>query len=464
MVLLYNDGQIGDNGCNYGIKYICMSDNATMYRVEGGRPVEGEIRCLGTKNFATKAMIATLLGDSASELHNIPDIGDVHITLDMFRGIGVTTEVDYPARRLRIDPTTIASSVVPMPDSGTNRMPILMIAPLLHRFESVEVPVVGGCTIGVRKLDFHLEAIERFGGVVEVTESGYKATKSGRLKATEIDLPYPSVGATETCLMLSVMAEGTSVIRNIAIEPEILELMTLLRSMGAQIILEGNRVVKIQGVKRLKGSVMNILGDRIEAASWASLACATNGSIVVRGFRPDTLGNFLTYYTQIGGGFEILGESDVRFYRDSANLKPINIETDVWPGFSTDWQQPFAVVLTQAEGVSVVHETVYENRFGYLKTLVELGAKVELSTECLGELPCRFKGEGHPHSAIITGATALSSGSTIEVPDLRAGLAYFIAAQLADGTTTIQGIDKIERGYGDLTRRLKDTNIVIERV
>ncbi len=441
-----------------------MAIELKNYSVHGGYPVEGEIQCLGTKNFATKAMIATLLGDSSSELHNIPDIGDVHITLDMFRGIGVSVDADFSAKTLRINPETITSSIVPMPDSGTNRMPILMIAPLLHRFDSVEVPVVGGCTIGVRKLDFHLEAIEHFGGIVEVTESGYKARKEGRLQATDIQLPYPSVGATETCLMLAIMAEGESIIENIAIEPEILELMTLLRSMGGQVILEGNRTVRVQGVKKLKGSVMNILGDRIEAVSWASLACATNGSIVVRGFRPDTLGNFLTYYTQIGGGFEILGESDVRFYRAEKTLRPIHIETDVWPGFSTDWQQPFAVVLTQAEGVSVIHETVYENRFGYLETLGSMGAKVQLSTACLGSVPCRFRGKGHPHSAIITGKTLLTADLDIEVPDLRAGLAYFIAAQLAEGTTTIQGIDKIERGYGDLTQRLKDTNIVIERV
>jgi UDP-N-acetylglucosamine 1-carboxyvinyltransferase len=342
-------------------------------------------------------------------------------------------------------------------------VPILLLGALLHRFKDVSVPVLGGCKIGERKVDFHLEAIEHFGGTVEITEEGYVAHRGDRLKGTHIELPYPSVGATETCLYLGVLAEGQTIISNAAIEPEILELITMLRSMGAIIFTTPGRELRIEGVKRLKGTKMAILGDRIEAASWASLACASDGDITIHGVRPETMGNFLSYYQQVGGGFELVGPNSTRFFRASP-LKPAIIETDVYPGFSTDWQQPFAVLLTQADGISVIHETVYENRFGYLEALDELGAKTQLTTKCLGGSPCRYKNESYNHSAIIIGPTPFHAVGQIAIPDLRAGLAYVIAAAIAEGTTIVTGINYLERGYGDIVPRLAAMNLNIERV
>ena len=439
-----------------------MTTHELAYRIQGGEPVVGPITALGAKNFATKAMVAALLGDTPTQLHNCPPIGDVTITREMLTAIGVV--VTTQGTTLTIDPAQIRSSGVPIPDSGSNRIPILLLGALLHHFDTVSVPVLGGCKIGERPVDFHLMAIEHFGGHVETTATGYVARRRGRLRGTQIKLPYPSVGATETCLFLAVTAEGRSVIANAAIEPEIIELITMLRAMGAIIFTSAGREIKIEGVPQLQGTCMPILGDRIEAASWACLAGASDGDITVGGINPNHLGNFLAYFQQVGGGFELLDERTVRFYRRRP-LQPTVVETDVYPGFSTDWQQPFAILLTQANGISIIHETVYENRFGYLRALNELGANTQLTTHCLGGLPCRYSDRNHEHSAIVVGPTPLhADGTVITIPDLRAGLAYIIAAAIARGTSLIRGVHLLERGYGDVVPRLARLNLQIERV
>lgn len=433
------------------------------YMIEGGEPVVGEIHCLGAKNFATKAMVAALLSETPTTLTNVPPIGDVDITREMLHSIGVVVDT-LDEGVLRIDPSALNYADVLMPHSGANRIPILLLSALLHRFERVMVPVVGGCQIGARKVDFHLQAIEQFGGQIEETPTGYIASRQGVLKGTHIKLSYPSVGATETCLYLGVLAEGRTIISNAAIEPEIFELITMLRSMGAIIFSASGREIRIEGVKHLSGTTMTVLGDRIEAASWASLAGASNGDITVHGIRPETLGNFLSYFQQAGGGIELLGASSIRFFRQE-KLRPAIIETDVWPGFSTDWQQPFAILLTQADGISIIHETVYEKRFGYLKALDALGAKTQLTTHCLGGTPCRYRETSHEHSAIILGPTFLQAreDEPISIPDLRAGLAYIIAAAISRGTSLVTGIHFLARGYGDVVPRLTAMNLKIKQ-
>jgi UDP-N-acetylglucosamine 1-carboxyvinyltransferase len=440
-----------------------MSDqHKYAYIIKGGQPVVGEIKCLGAKNFTTKAMVAALLGDTPSMLTNVPPIGDVTITKEMLASIGVKVEF-MTSGTLTIDPSSINSSDVPTPHSGSNRIPILLLGTLLHRFEKVSVPIVGGDQIGARNVDFHLEAIRQFGGKVEETPGGFVAHRTEPLKGTHIKLAYPSVGATETCLYLGVLAQGRTTISNAAIEPEIFELITMLRAMGAIIFTSSGREIRIEGVKRLTGTPMKVLGDRIEAASWACLACASDGDITVEGIRPETLGNFLSHFGQVGGGFELVRANAIRFFRREA-LRPAIIETDVYPGFSTDWQQPFAVLLSQANGISIIHETVHENRFGYLKALDTLGAKTQLTTYCLGGTTCRYRESNFEHSAIIIGPTPFTAVDYISTPDLRAGLAYVIAAAVASGTTTVLGIELLERGYGNIVPRLAAMNLNIERV
>lgn len=432
------------------------------YKIVGGKPVKGEVTCLGAKNFATKAMVACCLTDGVTRLTNAPAIDDVEITAELLRSIGAKVTW-LNETELEIDPSGIDTHKVKMPDSRNNRIPILLLPILLHKFAKASVPSMGGCEIGERKVDFHIAAAEKFGATVSWDSKGYQAEVQNKLKGAHFHLNYPSVGATETCLFLSVLAEGTSVISNAAIEPEIIELITMLRSMGAIIFLQPNREIRIEGVEKLHGTVMQILGDRIEAASWASLACATDGDITVHGIRPNILGNYLSYFQQVGGGYEFVDAESIRFFR-GGDLKPTTIETDVYPGFSTDWQQPFAILLTQADGMSVIHETVYESRFGYTETLNKLGAKTQLTTQCLGA-KCRFADHNHKHSCLIMGKTDLVAiQEPIKIPDLRAGLAYVIAAAIAEGTSLLTGVELLERGYGNICKRLQDVNIEVERV
>ena len=426
------------------------------YIIKGGKPVTGKIKALGAKNFVTKAMVASLLADGESQLFNVPHIGDVDITAEMISSTGA--KIFFQEDTLVINSSAIHTHKVTLPQSGTNRIPILMITPLLHKYGKAEVPILGGCNIGLRKVDFHINALIKFGATIKENEGGFTAY-ADNLKGCTIELDYPSVGATETCLLLGSVASGTSVIKNAALEPEIQNLILFLKAMGANIYSSSSRDIIIEGNKNLHPASINVIGDRIDVASWACLACATNGEIVVENIEPYLINNFLSYFQIVGGGFKIYRDNSIKFYR-SGPLRSTVLETDVFPGFSTDWQQPFAILLSQAEGVSIIHETVYENRFGYLSDLNVLGLKSQLSQNCLGSLPCRYKNQNHKHSAIIQGPSKLYSDNLfINVPDLRAGLAYIIASAVADGVTTIGNHKLIERGYGNLIERCKNLSM-----
>lgn len=435
------------------------------YRIQGGiRHFSGEIRCFGAKNLVSKAMVSSLLTEEPCTLTNVPHTGDVDMTRELLEQVGVRIHHHQDGTMI-LDPSELHTFHLSMPSSGVNRIPILLLSLLLHRHSDVFVPSSGGDRIGKRPVNFHVQALQGFGAVVDILPNGIRATRlQKRLQGAHITLPYPSVGATETCLFLAVLAEGTSIIQNVALEPEIMELIILLRSMGALIFVNADRSIRIEGVSKMYGTLFPIFGDRLEAASWACLACAGDASLTLKGVRFDALGNFLPYYQKIGGGYELIDAETIHFFRRRKKLSPIHLETDVFPGFSTDWQPPFSVLLTHAEGISMIHDTVHEQRFGHLEALQALGAKVQITDHCVGSLPCRFSGLNHPHSALIFGPTQLHAPEfPLVVPDLRAGLAYLIAAILAEGTTVLKGVELIERGYGNLVERLKDTSLLIER-
>ncbi|MGI4850778.1 MAG: UDP-N-acetylglucosamine 1-carboxyvinyltransferase [Janthinobacterium lividum] len=432
------------------------------YVITGGQPIVGTIQNLGAKNFATKAMVASLLAAGKTTLTNAPYIGDVLITGEMLESVGA--KLTWHDNALDIDTSSLSQSTVCLPDSGSNRIPILLLSVLLNRLGEAHVPTMGGCNIGQRPVDFHLNAAEMFGATIEVDDQGYHAYRKQTLTSCHYALPYPSVGATETCLFLAVLAKGTSIIKNVAIEPEIVSLVTMLNTMGARIKINPNRELVIHGVEKLEPTNFHVLGDRIEAASWAALAAATNGRITVKGIEPTTLINFFAPFNAVGGGIKVEDPTTITFFQKH-KLKSTLLETDVYPGFATDWQQPFAIMLTQAEGVSVIHETVYENRFGYLKDLAVFGVKSQIEKQCLGSVSCRYQGLDYPHSVMISGSTPLVSDNlSLDIPDLRAGLAYLMVAALAEGQTTLTSIEKIERGYGNLPVRLKNLNLKLEKV
>lgn len=429
-------------------------------RITGGARLSGEVRISGAKNAATKELVAALLTDEPVTLTNVPDIGDTAVTIDMLRALGALVE-------RRGDAVTVTASGMTSPEvteafSRKNRIPILLFGPLLSRFREARIPALGGCNIGARPVDFHLAALRSMGADIVCANGMYEARipEGKRLKGTVIDLPFPSVGATENIMLAAVLAKGITTIQNAAIEPEILDLAKLLQSMGAIISLDVNRSWVIEGVDVLHGASHRVIPDRIEAASFAAAAALIGSDVRIRDAEQGDMLSFLNALRRVGVRFEIEADG-IRVFR-AETIKPTTLETDVHPGFMTDWQQPFVMLLTQANGVSIVHETVYENRFGYTEALNNMGANITVHQKCLGEKACRYKHRNEPHSAVIVGSTPLHA-AVIDIPDLRAGFSYLIAALIADGTSVISGIEHIERGYENIIEKLKGLGAKIEK-
>lgn len=433
-----------------------ISENK-KYLIEGGRKLTGVISVAGAKNAISKQLVASILTDEPCIFTNVPRITEIDVLLEMLAEIGTISEW-RDQQTLVVQTPRITCPVISQKYSGFNRIPILLLAPLLHRAKTVTVPVVGGCKIGARPVDFHIDALKAMGAEILYTDESYTA-RSTALRGTIIKLPYPSVGATENIIIAATLARGTTVIQNAAVEPEIIDTILFLQKMGALICVDTDRRIIIEGVQKLSGATHHTIIDRIEAASFAAAAVASDGRVTIRHAQQEHLITFLNELYKVGGGFTANSEG-ITFFRKS-ELRAAHIETDVHPGFATDWQQPFVVLLTQAQGVSVFHETVYENRFGYTNTLKEMGATIDLATACLGSKPCRFRHLDHQHSCIVKGATPLK-GKPIDIPDLRAGFAYLIAGLIAEGTTEITGIRYIERGYANVPDKLRSIGANIE--
>ena len=418
----------------------------SQIQIQGGRPLNGRVELSGAKNLVTKAMVAALLGDTPSELRDVPKISDVEVVQRLLELHGVKINFSDDGV-MQLDPTKVKSARMVDIDAhaGSSRIPILFCGPLLHQLGEAFIPDLGGCHIGDRPVDFHLEVLRNFGAVIEKLPNGTRMSAPHGLKGAKISLPYPSVGATEQVLLTATRAEGLTELSGAAVEPEILDLIAILQKMGAIISVDTDRVIRIEGVATLNGYSHRALFDRNEAASWAAAALATGGEIMVGGARQQEMTTFLNVFRKIGGAFEI-EDDGIRFSHPGGQLQPVVIETDVHPGFMTDWQQPLVVALTQATGLSIVHETVYENRFGFTDALVQMGAQIQIYRECLGGNPCRFGQRNFNHSAVISGQTKLH-GADIRVPDLRGGFSHIVAALAAEGVSNVSNVQLISRGY-----------------
>ena len=420
--------------------------------INGGKPLVGRIEVRGAKNLATKAMVAALLGDSPSLLQSVPEISDVEVVTRMLGAYGVG--VTQPAEgELLLDPANVEKAHFAQIDAlaGSSRIPILFCGPLLHRLGEALIPDLGGCRIGDRPIDFHMDALRAFGAIVDKSYEGIRITAPDGLTGAKIELPYPSVGATEQVLLTGVRAKGVTELKNAAIEPEIMDLIAILQKMGAIISVEPNRTIFIEGVDKLEGYTHRAIFDRNEVASWASAALATDGDVFVGGAQQQEMMTFLNVFRKAGGGFDVR-EDGIRFFR-AGELKPVVVETDVHPGFMTDWQQPLIVALTQADGVSTVHETVYENRLGFTRALNLMGADIVVHPEGIASPDRRVPRRALEQAAVITGPTPLH-GADVVVPDLRGGYSYVIAALAAEGESTIRNVDIIRRGYEKLFDKL----------
>jgi UDP-N-acetylglucosamine 1-carboxyvinyltransferase len=437
-----------------------------VLKIRGGKPLQGQIRAAGAKNAMTKLLVASLLSDRKCTFYNVPNIGDVEITVNLCKEIGSEVHWDKEKRILEISTKELKTSYIPQRYSGANRIPILMIGALLGRTdEDIIVPTIGGDLIGVRPVDLHIHALQKLGAHIEFREmkkeGAYFAQAHQGLKGAVITLNYPSVGATENTILAAVRAKGTTYIKNAAIEPEITDLILFLQKLGANIAIDTDRTIRIQQATEFYDVEHTVLSDRNEVASYAMAAISTKGRVFIEGAEHQNMIAFLNKIREIGGGYQVRSNG-IEFFYEKALKGGLHLETDVHPGFMTDWQQPFVVLLTQATGASVIHETVYENRFGYTQTLKEMGADIELFTQCLGGKCCRFASSDYSHSLVVKGPTPLR-GKEIVIPDLRAGFAYAMAALLSEEESTIRNVDYLDRGYEDFVQKLTQLGADIKR-
>ena len=431
-------------------------------RLRGGKPLVGEIVLRGGKNVVPKLMVAALLTDEPVIIRDVPKIEDVEIMTRLFKRSDVIVDEIRPGTLQIIAKGMKLLSRPDLEDvTGRSRIPILMCGPMLHRFNRALVPKLGGCNIGPRPVDFHVKALRELGANYDESESG-GGFKTKGLRGAIITLEYPSVGATEQVILSTVLADGVTELHNAAVEPEIMDLIMLLQQMGAIISVDMDRNIIIEGVEKLGGAVHTGMPDRNETASWACAALGTNGRIFVRGARQLDMMTFLNKFRQVGGGFDV-NRDGITFYREQEILEPITVETDVHPGFMTDWQQPLVVALTQAHGKSVIHETVYESRFGYIDALNQMGAKIKVFEESVKNIRSKFGKRNYRQSVMIQGPTELH-GADITVPDLRAGFSYIVAALIAKGDSTIHDFSILQRGYEHLVAKLQSLEAEILEV
>jgi len=436
-----------------------LSEINSKFLINGGKPLHGKVKVSGAKNSATKLLVASLLSDKECILHNSPNkISDLTVTKEICESIG--SKIIFKEDTLVTRTEKISNSKISEILGNKNRIAILLAGPLLLRTGKAEIPIPGGCKIGSRPVNFHIDSLEKLGCNVSIRDD-YFILEADRLRGNNISFDYPSVATTENIIIASTLAKGRTIISNAAVEPEILDLIKFLQKMGAIIEINTDRKITIEGVDNLTGAEHSVIPDRNQAASFACAGLASKGDIFIENAIQDDLITFLNTVRRVGGNYEVK-ENGIRFFYDR-EFKSIAIETNVHPGFMTDWQQPFLILLSQAKGISIVHETVYEERFGYVSELQKMGAEIELYDTCLGGLECRFANTHYFHSAVVKGPTPLHSAE-INVPDLRAGFSYLVAGVIAKGESLVNGAIYIDRGYEDIDEKLRNLGADITRI
>ncbi|MCL5411631.1 MAG: UDP-N-acetylglucosamine 1-carboxyvinyltransferase [Patescibacteria group bacterium] len=444
----------------------------SKFTIEGGTPLKGKVKVGGAKNSGFKLMIAALLSDEPTTLHNISDIRDVAVMREIIENLGGKVLVNGD-HALRVEPKRITKFEVPTELANKSRASSMLMGPLLARFGKAILPLPGGDKIGARPLDRHLTGIEQMGASFDQVRNVLTVKASSGLAGSSYSFVKNTHTGTDTLILAAVLAEGMTVLKNAAAEPEVEDLINLLNLMGAKIKRTAPRTIEIQGVNRLHGIDYTVMPDRNEAGTFACMALATKGDIVIENVRSYDLTAFLKKLDEIGAKYEIIDtdsfvNENLRVYY-GGSLKAANVVTNPHPGFMTDWQAVWTTLMTQAEGESIIHETIFENRFNYIPFLVEMGAKIELFNPKVDEPEgfYNFNWEDNKpeyfHAAKVIGSSVLSAIKST-VPDIRAGATLTIAALSAEGTSTIDGIEHIERGYEDFEKRLASLGAKIRKV
>ncbi len=432
--------------------------------IDGGVSLAGEVTLAGAKNSGFKLMIASLLSQEKSVLRNFSKIGDVLSTAEIIDHLG--GEVTFGANHvLTVDGRGLTDFRFSERHGRLSRASTYFIGPLLWRFGKAVIPNPGGCEIGRRPMNWHLDGFRKLGAKVK-EENGSCVISAKRLKGTTYRFPKNTHGGTDVMIIASVLAEGTTYLENAAREPEVDDLIAFLNKMGGKIERVRPRTIKIEGVKKLSGADHVVMSDRNEAVTFGCAALMTGGNIFVKGAEVKYLTAFLQKLDQAGGGWG--QERDgIRFF-SQGKLKATHIRTAPYPGFMTDWQALWAVLMTQAEGTSIIHETVFEKRFLYLSLLEQMGAKFTLFNPSLSnpEAVYNFKLKDDStqnfHAVKIFGPVDLQS-TVLEIPDIRAGATIVLAAMAAKGQSQLTGIEHIDRGYENLDGRLRALGAKITR-
>jgi UDP-N-acetylglucosamine 1-carboxyvinyltransferase len=409
------------------------------FLVEGEARLHGEVEISGAKNAALKLVAAALLAPGKTVVHNVPRIKDVRTMLAVLEGLGA--ETFFHRHTLEIDASDVDSYTAPYELVRQMRASIVVLGPLVARFGEAEVSAPGGCNLGLRKFNFHLDGLRALGAEVELDHGYIKAAAPGGLKGSKITFVYPSVTATENVMMAAVLADGITVIENGACEPEVVNLAEFLNLMGAGIQGAGTGRIVIEGVEELTPVEWTVMPDRIEAGTFMMATAATGGDVAIKNARPEHLKMELEKLREMGVEVTTLGgpRGGVRVrVENPAELSGVDVSTLPFPGFATDLQAHMMVVLTQATGVGIITENVYENRLQVAEELNRMNAGIDL-----------FGG----HRALIRGPTKLS-GTIVQTPDLRGGAALVLAGLVAEGTTRVDGARHILRGYEHFEEKL----------
>ncbi|MDA0782343.1 MAG: UDP-N-acetylglucosamine 1-carboxyvinyltransferase [Rickettsiales bacterium] len=421
-------------------------------KINGGIPLKGEVKIGGAKNAALPLMAAAMLTEGRLKLNNLPHIADISTMANLLVQHGVDMELDAVEGSagggiISLCAKNIKSFEAPYDIVRKMRASVLVLGPLLARFGDAKVSLPGGCAIGTRPIDLHLQAFEKMGAKIELEEGYIKASVKGKLRGAEIHFEKVSVGATENVMMAACLADGETTIINAAQEPEVVDLAQCLVKMGAKITGIGTGTLKIEGLEKLNGAEHSVISDRIEAGSYMIAAAITNGDIRLHGVDLSIMESTIERLTAAGVLIEELSDNSVRAARKQDKLKSVDAITLPYPGFPTDMQAQFMALMCLAEGNSIINETIFENRFMHVSELTRMGADISI--------------EGH--KALVKGVTELK-GAELMATDLRASVSLVLAALAAKGQTVINRVYHIDRGYERIEEKMMMLGADIERI
>lgn len=419
---------------------------ADKFVIQGGKKLSGSIWVNGAKNSALKILAALVLSEDACTITNFPLIEDTLGAVELLKDLGAKAEIDKKNRTVKVDPSSINKTKLDSVLVHRLRSSILLAGPMLAKFGEVEMEHPGGCVIGKRPIDMFLDGFEKFGAEIKFSETGFKlSSKNKKLKSANIFFPQVTVTGTEAMMMTAVLAEGKTILQNCAMEPEIPALAEYLNKCGAKIMGAGTSTIEIEGVEKISASEFEVIPDRIEAGTFVVMGLLLNSEIKVENCVPEHFGALLEILQKAGAKLEIGNDYIIT---KPSKLKAVSIVTHEYPGFVTDVQPPYTLLMTQSEGQCVIHESIFEGRLFFTDQLSTMGANIIMCD---------------PHRVVVSGPAKLF-GKKLTSPDLRAGITLVLAGMAAEGTTTIENVYQIDRGYEKIEERLQKLGADIKRI